>query len=180
MTMTDAKAVVTLTRLADAFKAFGDGRANAEDVAALDHAIAALSKREAPGPDFAAKGCPFCGSESWELDRTDGGSVHWLFCRECKSCGPHCATEVEALSGWKARAMIPDWEDISTAPKDSYSRLVWVPDSQCIFTVTWRNPICKQDAKDRPSGWYIFGPGSGAVRLNQGPTHWMPLPEPPK
>ena len=60
--------------------------------------------------------CPFCGSESWELDRTDGGSVHWVFCRECKAYGPECATEAEALSGWTARA---GWQAVEGAFVDS-------------------------------------------------------------
>ena len=65
------------------------------------------------------------------------------------------------------------WQPIETAPKDSQSRLVWVPQNRCTYCVTWR-----EDA-DYANGaaWVIFGGGWRDVI--QGATHWMPLPAPP-
>lgn len=62
------------------------------------------------------------------------------------------------------------WQPIETAPKTSRARLVWVPEIRCTFCVTWRG--------DETQGeWGVFGGGINAVI--KGPTHWMPLPDPP-
>lgn len=61
-----------------------------------------------------------------------------------------------------------DWQPIETAPKNSTSRLVWNPSNQCIYCVTWDED---EDA------WCVFGGYSAFIDT---PTHWMPLPEPPK
>lgn len=57
------------------------------------------------------------------------------------------------------------WEPIETAKKDRTSRLVWCPDRQNIYCVSWED------------GWMIFG---SIGKLTEKPTHWMPLPKPPK
>lgn len=67
-----------------------------------------------------------------------------------------------------------DWQEIATAPKDGTVVLVYDP--------KWQPPLTAH--------FYEFPPGSGERwqftfedtgkygRLD--PTHWMPLPEPPK
>jgi hypothetical protein len=74
-----------------------------------------------------------------------------------------------------------DWQPIKTAPKDGTRVLLvweyglvlahWTDDAafkQCAFGPGWE--------VDRSEGdcWYAF-----SLRPDQ-PTHWMPLPEPPK
>jgi hypothetical protein len=64
------------------------------------------------------------------------------------------------------------WQPIETAPRDNRARLIWVPESRCVFCVAWR------EADDEaPAGWGVFG-GSWRDRI-QAPSHWMPLPPPP-
>lgn len=58
-----------------------------------------------------------------------------------------------------------EWQPIETAPKTSQSRLVWCPERQNIYCVSWHGE------------WLLFGGGISA--LNETPTHWMPLPPPP-
>ena len=68
------------------------------------------------------------------------------------------------------------WQPIDTAPKDSTRILVVY--RRCVFTDDTRNKRVVREA-------YCFG---GPWRLVTGyeleggeqPTHWMPLPEPPK
>ena len=66
-------------------------------------------------------------------------------------------------------ASVQGWQPIETAPKTSRGRLVWCPEIKCTFIVSWH---------DRTAEWLIFG-GHGAC-LRYTPTHWMPLPDPPK
>lgn len=63
------------------------------------------------------------------------------------------------------------WQLIETAPKDGTSILGWFPTVDGAHRMWWNG----RHLKAYGSGW-IYGNGSG-VEL---PTHWMPLPEPPK
>jgi hypothetical protein len=63
--------------------------------------------------------------------------------------------------------IIGTWQPIGTTPKDSKARLVWCPERQNTFAVVW----------DVAHGWCIWG---GWRKLEQTPTHWMPLPKPPE
>lgn len=67
-----------------------------------------------------------------------------------------------ALTAAKAGGWLP----IETAPKDSTARLVWCPERQNIYAVTWLPKV----------GWVIFG----GRALSELPTKWQPLPNPPK
>lgn len=58
-----------------------------------------------------------------------------------------------------------EWRPIETAPKDGSDILVFHPESREQFVVFWQE-----------RRWY-FSP-NGA--LKDDPSHWMPLPEPPK
>jgi len=67
------------------------------------------------------------------------------------------------------------WQPIDSAPKTSHAILVHVPDVKCTFAVTWN----KGDSKTTPF-WQIFGGGwRSSLNEHGGPSHWMPLPEPP-
>ena len=62
-----------------------------------------------------------------------------------------------------------EWQPIETSPKDSKARLVWCPLRKNIYVATWDG---------RYDGAWIFFGGGGS--LIEDPTHWMPLPPPPK
>lgn len=59
------------------------------------------------------------------------------------------------------------WRPIETAPKDTKSRLVWVPENECIYCVSWEDE----------TGWVVFG---GRHSVPYCATHWMPLPPSPE
>ncbi len=59
------------------------------------------------------------------------------------------------------------WRPIETAPKDSTARLVWCPERQNIYAVTW---LAKK-------GWLIFG--GRLLADDEAPSHWRELPAPP-
>jgi len=63
--------------------------------------------------------------------------------------------------------MFPKWQPISTAPKDGTSILIFVTDegkAGIVRVSRWRDDTI-------PSGW------TGAENA---PSHWLPLPLPPK
>lgn len=99
-----------------------------------------------------------------------------------ESRNPKCPYAAE-IHKTKARNMLPhlhtagllapEWQPIETARdtlRDSKSRLVWCPEHQNTYEVCWA------DEKD---SWVVFGDYTSS-RLNEQPTHWMPLPTPPK
>jgi hypothetical protein len=63
--------------------------------------------------------------------------------------------------------VLPNWQPIDSAPKDSHSRLVWCPERLNIYIVTWSHN----------GEWVHFG--SGGRPLTQEATHWAPLPVAP-
>lgn len=56
------------------------------------------------------------------------------------------------------------WQPIGTAPKDDNEVLLYSPDGSIVIA-SWREDANMWDAD---FGW-----------VKTGPTHWMPLPEPP-
>src|SRR4051812_48100557 len=66
----------------------------------------------------------------------------------------------ESLGEIRAALSSPQWEDISTAPRDGTLILVWNKDYECGSGVTFYNET-----------WKRFNVG-----LREQPTHWMPLP----
>lgn len=63
------------------------------------------------------------------------------------------------------------WQPIATAPLTARARLVWCPERRNTHLVCW------WDDKEGRIGWSHFG--GGGRWLDEEPTHWMPLPEPP-
>lgn len=62
--------------------------------------------------------------------------------------------------------MFPRWQPISTAPKDGTEILIFAEDEETtgnVLVSRWRNDTI-------PNGW------AGSER----PSHWLPLPLPPK
>lgn len=63
-----------------------------------------------------------------------------------------------------------EWQPIETAPKTTQSCLVWCPQRENIYVVSWWGDV-----------WVHFGCGGGlSAALIETPTHWMPMPDPPK
>lgn len=67
--------------------------------------------------------------------------------------------------------MISEWQPIDSAPKDGTFILLFTPSGivECRYEDSWE-----------PQGCYSTYDGHGCVALNDTPTHWMPLPTPPK
>ena len=83
------------------------------------------------------------------------------------------ATESHDSAASALTAGLGAWLPIETAPRDSKSRLVWVPENACMFCVTWSD----WDGDERKPGWMIFG--GGWREYLQRATMWAPLPERP-
>lgn len=60
-----------------------------------------------------------------------------------------------------------DWQPIETAPKDGTPILVWIDDH--VAEVEWDE-----------DGWIGVWEDISSSSGDDYPTHWMPLPEPPK
>jgi hypothetical protein len=60
--------------------------------------------------------------------------------------------------------MIPKWQPISTAPKDGTNILIFEADEGTVRISRWRDDTI-------PTGW------AGSDRA---PSHWLPLPDPPR
>ena len=123
--------------------------------------------------------CPFCGGEgvqcnTWNLGDV-GVTLHAISCFVSRGgCGARsrwCHTTTEAVEAWNRRATPgggDGWRPIETAPKDeahlcAHGHYLWVraweTDPSSSFHPRWSPP---------PYRWY----GE--------PTHWMPLPAPPR
>lgn len=71
-----------------------------------------------------------------------------------------------------------EWQPIETAPKDGTRILIF--DNGCISIANWHEQI--DNYNHAPfDGWLIFYPDDAFyTQVSENPTHWMPLPEPPK
>lgn len=67
------------------------------------------------------------------------------------------------------------WQPIETAPKDGTWMIIFVADSPL-----YANPFMARWDKRPGGGWWAGFDGYGEDDLVRAPTHWMPLPEPPK
>ena len=112
--------------------------------------------------------CPFCGGQA-EIIRF--GTPRWSAIVECMECGGRLESGDEGEESgrhWNTRAS--QWKPIDTAPKDGTKFLIWWP--------TWNNTA--------EIGYYSTRRNRfecNKVMYYQDsdlPTHWMPLPEPPK
>lgn len=85
--------------------------------------------------------------------------------------------------GQRNNDMNIEWQPIKTAPKDETRVLLWCSDSRSVECGYWSTSLWVT----RPEGsilgaqkgaWIIYEQRSDTLELN--PSHWMPLPEPPK
>lgn len=72
----------------------------------------------------------------------------------------------------RARALGPEWQDISTAPKDGTSVLVYERGDIC---TAWFDEIAAWSNNRQKGRWM-----SSDEVFTGAPSHWMPLPQPPK
>lgn len=91
----------------------------------------------------------------------------------------HCPDLVNALvvafkAAQKYAATGPGWQPIETAPKDGTAIDLWVREGGAQFRVIGARWMLGQ--------WQCVARGSGQeLWVNpSAPTHWMPIPEPPK
>lgn len=112
-----------------------------------------------------------CGGEGKIYGKYDG---FWAACAKCEAGGGgnYYETPEEAAEVWNDRTPTPPvWQPIETAPKDGTLVDLWLSsgDTKRITGCYWsESGLCWTDG-DR---YYLKG------RVQ--PTHWMPLPEPPK
>lgn len=130
------------------------------------------------------KACPFCGAKPVmrvrDGDERNGYNTNLTL--DCL-CGASIETETHNTGGlptetpaaakrrlrarWNTRA--PQWQPIESAPKTTRSILVWCPERQNQYMVSWDG---------RYEGeWRTVG---GGTVLTESPTHWQPLPAPPE
>lgn len=121
------------------------------------------------------KPCPFCGCEGFETSPFLKGFTDLTWVVRCGN--PDCNAEVvvatafseNAVERWNRRRS--PWQPIETAPTDGTVVLVLCGDlasrdfSDTVFLVYYNEHWCDN---------------TDALPLYTEPTHWMPLPEPPK
>lgn len=124
------------------------------------------------------KPCPFCGVGVGALSRYHPRDPNeWYVSCAAKDCvmqpeTPTYRTEAEALAAWNRRASDAeierlraaiDWRPIESAPKDGTAVLLYRSNARRTVKVDrWL------------AGWWY------ETKIEHAPTHWLPLPEPPK
>jgi len=119
--------------------------------------------------------CPFCGGEAQDNSYIrDGRAV------SCQSCTARIVAfnpdaNKMAIKAWNTR--IPQWQDISTAPKDGTEiDILLNGDGRArIPNVKWGDDGVNQtwiDSYDNP----VIHSGDPMNEI----THWMPYPQPPQ
>ena len=76
-----------------------------------------------------------------------------------------------------------EWQPIETAPKDGTDVIVMYMhiETQCVFNAFYASEVDGWEKRD--VGWWSYEHGEVSRILLNGfmtPTHWMPLPPPPK
>ena len=115
--------------------------------------------------------CPFCGEKPYVFrpKRATGDFA------SCNNCGVNKCTEI-----WNTRASIPqqEWRDIRTAPKDGTEVLLCGGNLKGEVYVDRLNHGVVKGRFD-VNEWLISNTDYYDVRIEE-PTHWQPLPQPPK
>jgi hypothetical protein len=115
--------------------------------------------------------CPHCGAELLdkriEAKYFSCGSTEWYWpghARYLFERNDDCyERQIAALQAELAKRQ---WQPIETAPKDGTDILVW--DGRERFVVFYY----------RGASHWLMNCGSTCIEIN--PTHWQPIPEPPK
>ena len=112
--------------------------------------------------------CPFCGGEA---DQIEGSAVACFnpgcFGPQTTACGE------DAIEQWNMRAA---WRPIKTAPRKPLDKAGYGPEILLFVADQTSEGRLGVGYWDRDfNKFYVEHPESGSQ-----PTHWMPMPEPPK
>ena len=117
------------------------------------------------------KACPLCGGEAMKF--RDNVACLENTCTLSKIATP--------LAEWQNRPAEPQWQPIATAPKDGTPILAYFP--QCSFEPSLKplKAVLRWAKYGDWENYYqaVVSDGFAGAEDWQ-PTHWMPLPEPPK
>lgn len=128
------------------------------------------------------KPCPFCGeipdkNDEWTFQSNQGDKWGFVVCC-CQ--GPEVRTGYqpvekwrnEAIKAWNERREMMEWQPIETAPNETV--LIYCPDLGTELKIRMGH---RCTVFDKPAWTYH---GASAAYYFVEPTHWMPLPDPPK
>ena len=114
------------------------------------------------------KPCPFCGWDKPALVQPENVELYYVTCDGC-GCGCSDAnTEAEAIAAWNTRS--DGWIRVEDRLPEEIIEFVLVARNWGVKTAMEANYV------DGKFMTYRFGTPSEFVD----PTHWQPLPEPPK
>lgn len=131
------------------------------------------------------KPCPFCGSSNCEEIYQNGRDEGWIVrCNSCGATGSVFAYDQDAVGKWNdvSLAGSPEWRPIDDAPKNGTAILVmrniW-PETPLGYAeeCDGSNTYVAEWQKD---GWVCYMDSACDPLCPINPTHWMPLPPPPK
>lgn len=116
-----------------------------------------------------------------------------LWCVDGDTSREPNAQQMAELSALIERHLANQWQPIETAPRDGTRILVYVPDSENVLSVYWdaeftfrydeaKASVDEKYAGEHDGAWTDDAVESFAYeeKASYSPTHWMPLPDPPK
>lgn len=74
---------------------------------------------------------------------------------------------------------VSEWQLIETAPKDGMPIIVYSPENG-VFTAEYTESLCDCCYPEERHGEEAWFASTGEDLTDDMPTHWMPLPTPPK
>lgn len=125
--------------------------------------------------------CPFCGGEAkvFSISCSDDENDDILDHVFCTACDASMCQQDKSVEMWNNRA--PQWQPIETAPMDGTYILLNFNDKACIGgAYVWlSNDGFNGETIDYPA-WTTDDDLIIVEDPYSWPTHWMPLPPPPK
>lgn len=125
------------------------------------------------------KPCPFCGGEAKMIEAMNEA---WVSClnEDCRASSLMTPTSERAAEKWNTRAPVNEWQPIETAPRDGVPILLHGGNLSGEFYLNRRNKGCVIGFfADGKQYWICSNTDYYEVEIEH-PTHWMPLPQPPK
>lgn len=116
--------------------------------------------------------CPFCGESRIYLNPPGTDHRSTINCPACLACIPEECGQDEMVATWNAR--VSGWHPIETAPKDGTFILAVRFDQfhESEPSLVVGAIVCWSRLSE---AWFSQAVGRYLI-----PTHWMPLPAPPK